>query len=757
MTNNQKMPAEQHNLLFHEPIERWDEALPLGNGLMGCLVWGNGDPIRLSLDRGDLWDTRLAPEVLDSNFTYNKLNELIQEKNQAEILSKFSDFFSIYPNPTKLPAGRIELCCGSAAERMKSSLNIKDATANIEWIADGETYQLETFLHAESELGYIRLTGNRANLVNLQLVPPDYSGDLTEREDVSSSLDLQLASLGYPKADFGKEGDTVWFRQETNHGLEYAIVAQKNQKSECEIEWIYMIAANLEGKDWFDQAKRKVEEATKMSFTKSFSTHASWWESYWHKSSMTLSEFEFEKQWYLTNYLFGSCSRKGAPPMPLQGVWTADEGLLPPWKGDYHHDLNTELSYWHYLKANHLEEGESFIDFLWKLRPAAREFAETYFESPGINLPSVMTIDGKPLGGWPMYALSPTNQIWLCQAFDHYWLYTGNRDFLENKVYVYLQETADCLLSLLHPGEDGKLRLSISSSPEIHDNGLSAWLTPNSNFDLSLLRYLFTRLEQMAELLDKDTEQMKWAGVMNLLDELAINESGLMLSPDEILMESHRHHSHAMAIYPLKTIIYERSEVEKRIIDDTISHLESLGKGCWVGYSFAWMAALYTRQGNGEAARYHLQQFWEHTCSPNGFHLNGDYKSTGLTQFHYRPFTLEGNMAAADALQEMLLQTNLGIIRLFPAIPSSWQKNGAEFQRFRGEMGILVSAKIFARKVEYVELKAEITGVFQLENQFESERVMLDIGGIITEMVCPIGSTITVELRKDERCRIVGV
>jgi len=755
--NNRKIPTEQHNLVFHEPIDRWDEALPLGNGLTGCLVWGNGDPIRLSLDRADLWDTRLAPEVMESDFTYRKLKQLIEDKNQTEILSKFSDIFFKYPNPTKLPAGRIELGCGCAAESMTSSLSIKDATAHVEWTAGGETYQLKKFLHADSKLGYIRLTGNSASLVNLHLVSPDYSGELLARkDDVSSVLDLQLASLGYPKAEFDSEGNTVWFHQKTNHGLEYAIVVAKKQINEQEIEWIYTIAANLDGKDWLEQAKRNVKEATEVDFTVALSTHASWWESFWQKSSLELSEFGFEKQWYWTNYFLGACSRKGAPPMPLQGVWTADEGLLPPWKGDYHNDLNTELSYWHYLKANHLEEGESFLDFLWDLRPAAREFATSYFETPGINLPSVMTIEGTPLGGWPMYSLSPTNQIWLCQAFDHYWLYTGNRDFLEHKAYVYFQETADCLTSLLHAGEDGKLRLAISSSPEIHDESLRSWLTPNSNYDLSLLRYLFTRLEQMAGLLDKAEEQSKWADLLNNLDELASNETGLMLSPDEKLMESHRHHSHAMAIYPLKTIIYDRSDAEKKVIDDTISHMETLGKAAWVGYSFAWMAALYTRQGNGEGARYHVQQFWDYTCSPNGFHLNGDYKTTGLTQSHYRPFTLEGNMAAADALQEMLLQTNLGVIRLFPAIPTAWRKNGAEFDRFRGEMGMLVSAKIFAGKLEYVELHAEVSGTVQLESQFGSELLTLEKDGICTEIIRPAGSVITIELQQDETCRIMS-
>jgi alpha-L-fucosidase 2 len=107
-------------------------------------------------------------------------------------------------------------------------------------------------------------------------------------------------------------------------------------------------------------------------------------------------------------------------------------------------------------------------------------------------------------------------------------------------------------------------------------------------------------------------------------------------------------------------------------------------------------------------------------------------------------------------LQEMLLQTNLGVIRLFPAIPSSWQENGAEFQRFRGEMGVLISAKIFAGKLEYVELQAELTGVFHLENQFGAERLMLEADRICKEIICPAGSVITMALQKDEVCRIVN-
>ncbi len=731
------MPSERHDLLFDAPIGRWDEALPLGNGLTGCLVWGDGAPLQLSLDRGDLWDTRLAPEVLDSGFTYRNLIQLVRNGDLQQINRRFSDFFSASPNPTKLPAGRIELHGEHASNRMTCRLRLHAAVAKVDWMAGDASYRIESFLHAEDGLGYVRLQGDRVQTVSLNLEPP-----------------AALSLLSYPDAVFGTEGDVRWFLQRTNQELAYAVVVAQRQASPRQIEWVYRVAASLDGEDWLERAKARVREAALRGFDDALPGHLAWWERYWRQSALSLPDFEAEKQWYITNYLFGSCSRKGAPPMPLQGVWTADEGQLPPWKGDYHHDLNTELSYSHYLKANHWSEGESLLDFLWDLMPEARRFAQSYYESSGINMPSVMTIDGKPLGGWPMYSLSPTNQIWLCHTFDQYWRYTGDRQFLETKAYVYLKETALCLIDLFLPGEDGRLRLPVSSSPEIHDDSLRSWLTPNSNYDLSLLRYLFGRLTELAELLEKNEERRRWTAVLDRLPELAVGDKGLMLSPDETLQESHRHLSHAMAIYPLRTLDYRRSDEEKKIIDDTIGHLELLGKGLWVGYTFAWMAALYTRQDNGEAAYFHLRQFWNGICSPNGFHLNGDYRKTGITAIHYRPFTLEGNMAAADALQEMLLQTDNGVIRAFPAVPAQWLHNGAEFQRFRGEMGVIVSAGAAHSRLEYVRLQAEHGGIFRVKNDFDTDKLSVERSGTMVILECPIGALLTIALETGEECLV---
>ena len=423
--------------------------------------------------------------------------------------------------------------------------------------------------------------------------------------------------------------------------------------------------------------------------------------------------------------------------MPLQGVWTADEGTLPPWKGDYHNDLNTELSYTHYLKANHLEEGRCFLDFLWSLFDDGRRFAGEFYGAEGCCLPGTMTIDGKPLGGWPMYSLSPSNQMWLAHAFGEYYRYTGDSKFLRERAYPYMKETGIFIQSLLEETEDGYLVLPVSSSPEIHDDTERSWLTPVSNYDLALMIRLFETLEKLAGELGK-TEELQWRHIRQRLPELSVNKNKvLMLSPDESLEESHRHFSNAMAVSPLGIIDYEGEG--KEIIDAVIADYERLGTSQWVGYTFAWMAHLYAVQGNGEKAAEYLRIFWENFCSCNGFHLNGDFRKKGYSQFTYRPFTLEGNMFSADALQEMLFQMKDGKIRLFPAVPKTWTEKQVSFYSFRGEKGILCSAEIFeGRKLSWkiytensvyiqIQYQERLCGKKRLEpGQWWEESLMLE-------------------------------
>ena len=697
----------KYNLYFEESIRRWDEGIPLGNGRLGALIWGGPEELRFSLDRTDIWDLSEPLNTEREDFTYQNMVKLAKEGNTAAIRELYDAPYN-YPTPTKLPAGKLVFCF-SDGFNVRSELRLKQAEAFLEIDTADGTIPVRAFCHAVSKSGMIWIGAEKSQF-KVELQNPDFGTNDTKEELHYNPEEREISQgslkrLHYPAPERGTENDDIklqWFTQTVDERFSFGIVVGVLEK-ENETQIFYRIITSKDGQNWLEDAKKQLRRELLEGYVKSLESHLNWWKGFWEKSAVSLPDPLFEKNWYLTNYLLASCSRKGEFPMPLQGVWTADDGNLPPWKGDYHNDLNTQLSYSHFYKANHLEEGESFIDYLWNCLDVAKEFAKKFFQTEGICLPGVMSINGKALGGWPMYSLSPTHQIWLCQSFERYYRYTGDLEFLKEKAWVYFEETAKCITALLEE-KDGYYYLPISSSPEIHDDEKESWLTPNSNYDLALLHYLYLTLISFAKILNNGQEE-KWQQIYQKLPNLAINEKHvLMLSPDESLKESHRHLSNAMAICPLYLYQYDK---DQEVIDATVLDYEFLGTGMWVGFSFAWMSHLYTVQRNGEGAYEQLRIFWESFCSPNGFHLNGDYKRRGYSTFHYRPFTLESNMYAADALQEMLFNMRDGKMELFPAVPEKWKTEEISFEGFRGEGGILVSAKWNPKEGFYVEIQAE--------------------------------------------------
>ncbi len=735
-----KLPPKSCNLEFTKTVTRWDEAIPLGNGLCGALIWGPSNQLRFSLDRGDLWDTTPFPGIRKKEFSYKTMVDLAKEGKEEEIRRIFDTPYH-YPLPSKLPAGKLIFDFG-CNENVISTLNLAQAEATIS-IGD---IQIKSFLHASDKFGFIQIN-KPLNAFSFQIQNPMYSIK-TEEEDLQSIIDSTktggLNLLAYKAPIVSKQGNVRWFIQEINESFSYGIFAQAKE-IEGGTQIAYFVAASTDGTDWKNQALSLIDSAISEGYDKCFVSHCNWWKTYWSKSTLTVPDLLFEKNWYLTQYFLACCSRKGYYPMAIQGVWTADDDTLPPWKGDYHHDLNTEMCYYSYLKANHMEEGESFIDFLWSLADRGRKFAKSFYNSQGMCLPAVMSLTGDPLGGWGMYSLSPTNQLWLCQAFERHYRFSGDKEFLEKKAYPYLTETAVFILGLLEE-RNGLYYLPVSSSSELHDDSIKAFVTPNSNFDLSLIRYLFTALIWMSEELENG-EAKKWKEILNKLPQLAVNKKNvLMISPDESLEESHRHLSHAMAIHPLRLLPYQGRE-NCKIIDATILDLERLGTGGWVGFSFPWMAELYAIQGNGNGAAHQLKTFWNHFCSQNGFHLNGDYKKCGVSSFHDRPFTLEANFGAADALQEMLLQTENGAIHLFPAIPEKWLSDIVAFEDLRAEKGLLISAIMKNGKVISLTFKPQYSQTVILRGENGLSELLLSSGMEVIEK--PDGFELLLEAGKE--------
>ena len=396
--------TNQHGLHFDKMITKWDEAVPLGNGHLGALVWGNADALRFSLDRADIWDLTPAPRIFEKDFTYQRIIELVKEKKEDEIRRQFS---SVYRNmtPTKLPAGKLILHLPSR-ENVESRLNFSDAAAEL---CTGEI-RLECFIHAEERFGIIRVNLPMEQF-SYEVENPEFGIGTESNYKIAHNVRIDTASLKnlfYPAPEKVRKDNCCYFLQTVSDTFAYGVFTVAKQDGDSTLI-AFGVAASVDGEDWTEKIQLKLQNALEAGYEKLYEEHCIWWKNFWEESSISIPDPFMEHHWYLTNYLLASCSRKGGYPMQLQGLWTADNGNLPPWKGNYHHDLNTQLSYLHYLKANHLEEGECFLDFLWKMIEKGEAFARSFYQTEGMCLPSIMGLDGTPLGGWRcMHFLLPT-------------------------------------------------------------------------------------------------------------------------------------------------------------------------------------------------------------------------------------------------------------------------------------------------------------------------------------------------------------
>ena len=710
------MELKQYDIHHKGGISEWDEALPIGNGRLGALIYGE-DPIKLSLDRVDLWDTRLAPATLEKGYNYENLKSLVKSGTDAdwqELLRLFNDSYHDTAYPSKITAGRIELELENYSEP-EFHLSLDNATA---CIRDGKgIIRMAGFASAAEFVGVIRVWGKYKFSIHI----PEYISAIDTGGDREHRM-CNPRTMGYPKAQIIREGEYTYYRQKTYTDFEYGIVILEKNCGECN-ELYFTIMTNKDGEDGLAAAKSDLRRCAAKGYDLLLAEHTKWWRLYWNKSQIDLGDKMIEAVYYRSWYLFGSCSRKGFYPMPLQGVWTADNDILPPWKGDYHHDTNTQLSYQSYLKANHLAEGESFLDYLWALRDNFKAYANSFFGVDGLLIPPISTIDGKPMGGWTQYSTSPTMSIWTAQSFDEYYLYTGDADFLRERAYPFFTEIGKAISGLLTEKE-GRLYLPLSSSPEIHDNKREAYLQPNSNCDLALMRYLFDTLAKYAQTLEDYTAQSYWKNILSRLDDIAVDENNvILLAPGEGLHESHRHFSHLMCLYPLHLINYDTPK-NRDIYESTLTEIEKYGTGMWIGFSYAMAAQIYAMAEKGNGAYQNLYTFAHGFVADNGFHLNGDFKNYGYSSFHYRPFTLEGSFGFCDALHEMLMQDHMGYIHLFPAIADEWRNRKISFNDLRSRGGALISAVRTSEGLSEVIIKSEKPLTLRLLNTFESDTVL---------------------------------
>lgn len=731
----QKLNPSKNDMLFDKLADRWDEAVPLGNGTVGALIWQKEDKLRFSLDRIDLWDLRPMENLNTPKYSFNWVYEQWKNDNYKEVQDTFDAPYDRSPAPSKIPAGALEFNIEKLGEVESVRLYINDAVCEVVW---KNGVKLTTFVHATDPIGWYRFEGLKDVDIKPEMIMPTYALEGGAGED-SPVTGQDLRRLGYEKGSVVEGNNEIVYDQKGWNEFNYQIYTKWKSEGDT-FEGSWGISSNKDSKENNPTSKEVVGKLFESGLNSSLVSHQDWWKTFWGKSSISLPDEVLEKQWYLEMYKFGSAARADAPPISLQSVWTADNGKLPPWKGDFHHDLNTQLSYWPAYSGNHLDLEKGFINWLNKYKATFKTYTKTYYGQEGINVPGVTTLTGKPMGGWIQYSFGPTVSAWLGHHFYLHWRYSMDKEFLKNDAYPWLKDTAIFIEGITEITPEGTRKLPISSSPEIHNNSREAWFAETTNFDLALIRWTYEKAAELALELNKTDEAEKWLKILNEWPQLAIDsETGFKFSPNTSYEESHRHFSHLMGFHPLGIVDFSHGEKDKKIIKNTINRLEEIGPDYWTGYSYSWLGNLKARALDGGGAAKALTDFLSF-CLPNSFHVNGDQSGTGKSKFTYRPFTLEGNFAFASGIQEMLIQSHTGTVQVFPAIPALWET--LSFDNLRAEGAFLVSAQRKNGVVEKIVITSEKGGEVKLKNPFGANKFKVDAEFTADDDILTIPTTV---------------
>lgn len=700
------------DLIFSDLASVWDEAAPLGNATVGELVWQKGDNLRFSLDRIDLWDMRPIEVFQEDEYSFEWVKEHVRN-NDFDPVIEFFDKKGYTPAPSKIPGAALEVDISDWGAVKENRLFLNNALCSVDW---ENGISMKTFVQADGDVGWM-VFENIPETFDIKIVPPEYQVLGAADAGLGSS---SLALLGYPQGEVKRDGNLTTYHQKGWKDYFYDVAVDWKRQGNKVIA-VWSVTSSLSGKSAADE----VAKALSGGLGNAYKRHMEYWAPYWAASAVTVPDEIIQRQYDREMYKFGSATRKDSYPISLQSVWTADDGFLPPWKGDYHNDLNTQLSYWPAYIGNHLDEGLGYLNTLWNQAGKYKDFTKRFFGKDGMAAPGYCTLEGDAMSGWVQYGFSPTTSAWLGQHFYLHWKYSADKEFLRDRAYPFLKDVAVFLEQETEVLPDGTRTFEYSSSPEINNNSIHAYFSQITNYDLALTRFAFSAAAEMADSLGLTDEASRWKKDCAQMPDYAIDpDGGLSIAPGVSYDISHRHFSHAMAIHPLGLLDIHNGPEEKAIIDATLARLHANGPDLWCGYSYSWLANMEARAGHGEEAAEALRTFADCFVLRNSFHANGDQTKSGKSTFTYRPFTLEGNFAYASGLQEMLLQSQSGVIEVFPAIPSDWKD--VSFNRLRAMGAFLVSAELKDGKDYTISVYSEKGGTLRIRSPKDGKVITVD-------------------------------
>lgn len=737
----------QHDLIYEAAPLQWVDGIPLANGDMGVVLWGNGGSLNLSPDQYDVWELRDRLQRDPARYNYRHLRKLVGDKNQAEILKTFQgEPGKGRPEITKLPLPRITIDFGVAARRFDARLSLYNAVVEGKITFPGAGINWSAFTISDENL-FVFEFETIGRLLAPEIRINDGIFDTPGQEAArlgAPNVRTLLRQWGYPDPVTVTQGDEISYYQAIPGNGGYAIAMGKARCAGRERIAVSVIW-HPDGEKARTLSRRIVTRGLAAGRSGLLKRHVVFWHSFWQKSFLTIPDSRLENLYYVELYKLGACC-KGKTACPLQGLWTSGDGDLPPWRGDYHLNQNVQQTYWPIYAGNHLELGRPLYAMFSKALPQFIKHGKEFFGREGALAPGACGPKGNTIRGWVTVTFWPGNGAWLAHMYWLHWKYSMDRTFLEKQAYPFMRAFMRTYLNLVEKGPDGKYHIPLSVSPEWGGNGLDAW-HPDTSCDLFLARWLAAALLETVKVLDIDDEDApRWHDFLDMLIDVPEDETGINLWPDQPQPEPYVHFGHLLGLFPLDLVTIEGTDRDRSVIRRTMARLLRLGTSRSAGFTMPWLAHIAARTGYSNIAWKLLQDYF-YFIAPNTFHLNGDWRHFGVSCLNYAPMTLEAGFCYANALMNMLLQSWGGVIRVFPAVPDFWPD--AYFRDLRAEGAFRVTARRRNGHILFVQITSEQGGRCKVKNVFGTDADLVCINRGQSAVVS--GSIFSFATRKGDR------